>query len=288
MNEFRQVTLVFDDDSKRSGAGIGVLPKLTLDPDTGFDPNWSGLMMFHDVFEHWFEHVDPYFKGEYAMNIGGEMCAMGACWYFYDLLRLDSRLSSRGIWSPQASNIGTTHALLQVVALHGDYSEFGNTLLSNVPPQKPADEEMEAVLNEYWLACQLDKAKAKTEHGKISDTQERQAAKRALRSITERKIRDLHRYGWHKAAQDFPATYPNMGAVQEFWQFWTDFCVKHPATDLYPNYREIDFRLFHINEEKTLRWTAEFISDDQRVQDNFTIDSDDLEAWSIPDTKYEE
>ena len=55
-----------------------------------FNTSWLPHMLFHDVFEHFFEGTG-YFTGDAAFNIGGEVAAMGAMSYYLFGLGIDNR-----------------------------------------------------------------------------------------------------------------------------------------------------------------------------------------------------
>ena len=72
----------------------GVTHEDTFADNSPFNAMWSGTMFFHDVFEHWHEYQHKHFLGKNAMNVGGEMAAMGAMYYYINELGIHNRLSS--------------------------------------------------------------------------------------------------------------------------------------------------------------------------------------------------
>lgn len=283
---FREVTLVFDDDSKRAGSGMGVLPKGTVDPDSGFDPNWSGEMIFHDVLEHWHEHEDPFFRDKFAMNVGGEMTAVGAMFYFYDVMNCYPRLGNRlERWTPADITINTTFSEVEQAVADG-YCNFGYKLNCGVPRQLPADEEMEAVLEEYWARFkQLKIGGRYPGDRRLRHVRDQLRSARAYHnSVKKWKIFDLHRYGWHQAKKDFPPTCRNCVKIEEFLQFWTKFCTREPADELGMYYHHIIFSLYHEGPKKEMfTWTAKFVSHDRAIRENFIINSQDEENYKLPE-----
>ena len=69
----------------------GVAPIDTIRNDFSFNSAWDSRMIFHDVFEHYCEFRHPWFQGDNAMNVGGEMFAMGHMIYYVDTLGLTER-----------------------------------------------------------------------------------------------------------------------------------------------------------------------------------------------------
>ena len=137
----KTVRLDFFEDE---GGNFGLCHHNTQDQDNGFDAFWHGMGIFHDVFEHSHEHENKYFKGDYAMNVGGEMAAMGSMWYYYNQMHMSNRLNnSGGMYTSADSMRLTTQDEIQQSIVYG-YPRFGYTLESNVPKQKPSyDGELE-------------------------------------------------------------------------------------------------------------------------------------------------
>src|SRR6185436_1652887 len=80
----KEVNLVFFKDD---GTGeYGLTHKETYDDNygNGFNAFWNGIGIFHDVFEHSHEFTHKYFRGDYVLNIGGEMTNIDTMRYYYD------------------------------------------------------------------------------------------------------------------------------------------------------------------------------------------------------------
>ena len=84
-NLVRCVRMKFFQDSDNGEWGL--THDDTQSGDECFNAFWSATGIFHDVFEHAHEH-SKYFRGEAALNVGGEMAAMGAMYYFIHRLGL--------------------------------------------------------------------------------------------------------------------------------------------------------------------------------------------------------
>ena len=125
----------FDDDATGEW---GLAHATTYNDNNAFNAFWNGMGIFHDVFEHWFENEHKYFMGDNAMNVGGEMAAMGAMWYYYAELGVHNRMNERSFHSPSDSMRMTTESMIQE-SIQCGYNQFGNTLECGVPYQKPVE-----------------------------------------------------------------------------------------------------------------------------------------------------
>lgn len=223
--------------------------------DDGFNAFWDGRGIFHDVFEHAHEHT-KHFSGEAAMNIGGEMAAMGAYWYYVESLWIARRNFEHTIHSNSTLMIGGTIDMVQEAIENGEF-RFGYALVSNVPAQKPlTDEYIEDVIGEYM-------AKVSTfETGKGIHESEREeiteCATAFAQSVTHERVANLHRWGYNEARKLVPEQNGyNAEVLNEFIRFWSKYCKANPAEELANSYRGITFRLYH-DENKRLSWTARF------------------------------
>ena len=79
---------MFEDDANGEW---GLTHADTFNGSEPFNAFWGDMGLFHDVFEHAHEH-SRFYSGEYAMNIGGELAAMGALWYYRDEMGFYKRL----------------------------------------------------------------------------------------------------------------------------------------------------------------------------------------------------
>lgn len=215
----------------------GITHTNTISQDYGFNAFWNGIGIFHDVFEHSHEHT-KYFSGDYAMNVGGEMAAMGAMWYFYNVLGVGDRLDTRGIFAPSDTMRRETENLITEAIEYG-FCSFGGTLLSNVPKQSPVyDEEMEMQIQEMYKNikdCKPDPANGEEDF---------EFGENYKKSVTFRKIADLHRYGFRQAEREIPDNSRNCSTLYGFLQFFNEFCKKITAEDIFnAGYKFMTFRL---------------------------------------------
>jgi len=267
----------FQDDANGE---FGLCHKNTQDDTYGraFNAFWDGLGLFHDVFEHSHEYENKYFRGDYAMNIGGEMAAMGSLWYYVDVLGLHSRLRST-FYAPSTSMMQTTLSDVQECITDG-YTSYGNTLESNVPYQRPTDNgELEYVIAEYWK--KVKETNVRTEY-----EQERESAIEYKKSVTFRKIADLHRYGFRMAERLVPEKWENRIALENFIAFWNDFCKANNAEEMARMFRGLTVKIYK-DETGTISWKAVLESADYLSFTDVTITENTRfameDAWIIED-----
>lgn len=250
----KTVDLRFFQDNAHGEYGVTHVD--TFAEDNGFNAFWDGMGLFHDVWEHAHEYKDRYFKGEYAMNIGGEMAAMGAMWYYVDSLGLYFRLRQGSIYSPGDMMRQTTEDLVSESIKEGNCN-FGYTLESNVPKQNETENsELECQLDLFWDKVKdLDAHEA--ERGQYSYQNERDAGLEFKQSVTKEKIQDLHRYGYRMAERLVPNTNENHATLRTFLEFWSKFCKDNKAEDLANYLSRIEFKIYRDGD--SIQWKAEFI-----------------------------
>lgn len=258
INKVRLV--LFEDDGNGE---YGLTHQETYDDPMGYNFNafWTGVGIFHDVFEHWHEYRHKYFQGYYAMNVGGEMTAMGAMWYYVDKLGVeDARsLSYRSVTNWGKAFINGTIGEIQEAICSG-YPRYGNTLESCIPKQRPVSNNA--------IEYQLDEYVSKVREFEYSyilneryvNQQEKEDSKTYKESVTPRKIRDLHRWGYRKAERMIPYDYRNRDTLIDFIEFFDEFCKNNNAKELY----DIGYRGMIVNvykEKGLVSWTAKLIGD---------------------------
>lgn len=205
----------------------GVAHKETFDDSNSpFNASWSGLMLFHDIMEHWHEFKHKYFRGQYALNVAGEMAAMGAMWYYYEELGLSDRLDSRSIYPPGDNMRMTTENLVQE-AIYSGYCEFGNTLECCIPYQRPtANSELEYQIEKMWENIPTFKWGGCEEDKQFSIDYKK--------SVTFAKIANAHRWGFYQAQRLIPVNNKGINFVYELWQFFEDL-TKNNIEEIYNN-----------------------------------------------------
>lgn len=198
------------------------------DSNSPFNAFWNGIGTFHDVFEHWFEKEHKYFKGEAALNVGGEMTAMGAYFYFVEEMGIYKRTPKNSWYSNGALMRNTTESEV-VEAISQGYCNFGYTLESNVPTQRPCNNsELDYQCDELYKNAM----KAELPEENEFEYGEYEAAKTYKESVTLSKIRNLHRYGYKMAEKMFPDNWQNRNTLNEFIEYWDNFTANNEAEEL--------------------------------------------------------
>lgn len=252
----------------------GLCHKNTQDSDNGFNAFWNGLGIFHDVFEHSHEHTNKYFRNDYAMNVGGEMAAMGSMWYYYNSLNVSNRMNGNGYHAPSESMKQTTLNEVKE-ALYSGYCRYGYTLESNVPKQSPVDDsELEYQIEDFWK-------QVKTSKIECTDEQEIEFAKQYKQSVTFRKIADLHRYGFRMAERIVPDNYANRNTLYSFIELWDDFCKKNSAEDLAKDFDDVIVKLY--KEDDQISWTATLVSRYPSEVANVKLTENNIKYFCIED-----
>jgi len=275
-NLVRKVNLVFFQDD--ANGEWGLTHKETYNEHNSFNAFWDGVGIFHDVFEHAHEHTDKYFRGDAAMNVGGEMAAMGAMWYYYSVLGIRERIINRQIrdYLNGSDVIGTTISFVQE-AIEDGYTQFGDRLVSSVPRQAPVDDcELEWVVEEYTKRV---RAFQPGKHEKESC----EIGLEYKQSCTFRRIADLHRYGFRMAQRLVPHNCNNHQVLNNFIRFWNTFCKRNPAEEKANHYRGIEFSIYRDG-DGDISWKAEFQKDrgytDDEIED-LIIRSERIEEMSL-------
>lgn len=255
MRKIKEVTLQFFEDFHIGEYGLSHHNTI----DRGFNAFYTGPTIFHDVFEHAHEG-EKYFTGDAFMNVGGELAASGACWYFYEMVGGIREIGS-SIYSFQ-ENVASTGQLISEAISNG-YCDFGDTLVSHVPKQRPVDNgDLEWIIDEVWK----DARKAK--YGG-ANAEEWVFSKNYKQSVTRGKIADLHRYGYRRAEMLIPHNGHNCDALYGFIDFWNTFCKNLPAEELMSFFKSITFKIY--KEKEKIKWTATLNSADRFYVKDFKI-----------------
>jgi len=231
----------------------GLAHEKTIGLNESFNAFWSGIGIFHDVFEHWFENNHKYFQDDYAMNIGGEISAMGAMWYYYGVLGVINR---RGfIFKNHFVNMSelmvSTIENLCVDAICYGYTNYGKTIESNVPRQKK--------VNDYTFESQITELWARFESAQVdtNEEQERECAIEFKKSITYSKIANLYRWGYKMASKLVPDNDENCELINNFIEFWDKFCKRNDAESMSKMFNGVEF-VVKKNRHNVLSWVATF------------------------------
>ena len=207
-----------------------------------FDPFWSGIGIFHDIFEHWFEGTHKHFLNPAAFNILGEVSAMGAANYFASQMCVPKR-KTETFQDFEEASIQTIDTLMYDLLC--SESRFGNILYTELPYQPPIEDEVahcsacpEGTIEKLWeVICSLVE-------GMRTEGNEEEVA-----SITKSVIRDSFRWGYRMARRLIPDTYHNRDVLNDFIERWDSFCKQNNPEDFlwgdkeYPN-RYLTVRMY--------------------------------------------
>lgn len=217
--------VMFEDDS--SGE-YGLCPKGT--EDKNFNAFWNGIGIFHDVFEHWFEEKHKYFKGDYAFNICGEMCAMGAAFYYYEIL--GEYRSGRSIYSFYDAIMNENKYSIQEAIKDGNCF-FGDELKCCIPYQKPTTHLDDYINN---LVKEIKDFKISSEYPEYSLNYKK--------SATFQNISNPYRYGYKMAEKLISSSWRNTNTLVSFINFFNDFCKNNSAEKFSWGYSGINVKVF--------------------------------------------
>lgn len=209
--------------------------------DKGFNAFWNGIGIFHDVFEHAHEDNHKYFRGAYAFNVGGEMMASGATLYYSEELGVYNR-RMRNMWKPWEQNVIESGygVIIDGLAGHGAYSEFGNELLSKVPYQRPVySSSLEWAITDGWDTIQgyMNRPLSTSDENEIEEIRD------LRKSVTKRKFYDLYRYGFRYAERMVPDNASNRDTLIEFIDYWNAVTKNDTAEDVQRDVYSITFSL---------------------------------------------
>lgn len=264
----KEVNLVFFEDDATGDWGI--THNNTYDESDGrsFNAIWTGPMIFHDVFEHSHEFSHKYFKGDYALNIGGEMTAMGAMWYYYNRLNIHNRdINPTSMYSMAEKMKHTT--LDDVKEAIGGYPRYGYTLESCVPRQKPVEDgELEYQIEDFWKEVK----EYNSHYSKSDGEQEREDGRNYRKSVTFGKIANLHRYGYRMAERLVPDNYENQRTLYTFICYWNDLCKNYQPEVLAHVFRQIVFKVYRSKDN--ISWEAIFKTSDPFDVKNVIVNED--------------
>ncbi|NJL78548.1 MAG: hypothetical protein HC917_06315 [Richelia sp. SM2_1_7] len=203
-----------------------------------FNSFWEGKLIFHDVFEHWFEDTHKYFKGKYAYNISGEIVAYGALYYYVEELGLNNRVPYCNLDKLLVKD----HYYKIVEAFKDNYYRYGELqLMCNVPKVRKSIIELDNAASELW-----------NQLNETIDIQKLYAA-----GYNKAILRRLYHYGYNLAKRLVPYDYNNQEVLYNFICDWNRFTERVRAEDLYSlNYCDA---VFNITKRKGIvSWTCRF------------------------------
>lgn len=142
-------------------------------------------------------------------------------------------------------------------AIYSGYCNYGDELLSNVPYQRPVDNYY---LDDIPYSIMEKINTVKFGKNEYSGEYEEEFSENYRKSVTFRKVADLHRYGYRMAKRKFGGDdRENSDVLNSFIEYWDTFCKNNSAADLYGLYRSVIFRIY--KDAGVLSWTATFVHD---------------------------
>lgn len=234
---------LFEDTSNGQFGFAGIR---TISNDISFNAFFNPIGIFHDVFEHWFEKVHKYFTGENAMNIGGEMVAMGAAMYYYHELGVSLR-NQGNAYDFDATAIDQTLNDLKE-AIGAGYCLFGSVLNCGVPRQKHTNHyHLETMIKEYiHRLSEIEEPFLKEKELEFSNN--------FRKTITGEKIKRLHRYGYKMAKRLVPNNDNNRVVLENFIKYWNSFCSNNNPAEMIDHIRGLKFII--TTTKGILKWKA--------------------------------
>jgi len=246
MKLIKTVDLVFFEDD--ASGNWGLAHKETYNENNAFNAFWNGIGVFHDVFEHYFENKHKYFKGDYGMNVGGEMVASGHMWYYRNKLGMyNMRLQDGYQTTASKKMIDNTSDLVQEAICSG-YANYGSKLESNIPKQSPADDyDLEDELSNFWQDV-------KSWNFRNDYYDERKYSETYKKSISFKKIVDLHRWGFKQEEKYVPDNYENKDVLCNFIEFWDKFCKNNNPKNIASYCKGITIKVY--KNKDVISWKA--------------------------------
>ena len=250
-----KVELVFFEDD--ANGEWGVTHKETYSDDNHFNAFWSGIGIWHDVFEHSHEFTHKYFRGDYALNVAGEMAAVAAMLYFAEECGMHTirTANPNNRWKTWGDVMREENESSIVEAVKYGYPRFGSTLECCIPRQRPTDNsELEYQIAELWNNVKsLRFERQQTSEYEWSD--EERYSEEYRKSLSFGKIANAHRWGYKRAERMYPSNDNNRETFYNFIDFWNKFTANNTAEDLAGYYYGIDFRIYK-DKEGNISWTA--------------------------------
>lgn len=198
---YRKIHSVQLEYTEDINGAMGYLPRSVCSSPNcdNFNAALSPILLFHDVFEHYFEGVHKYFSGDYAFNTAGEIAAAGASIYYADVLQVSDRGTLKGAqWLTRNGGIYAPE-------------EFGGILKCNVPPIK-LDADYTPDLRAYAEVLYKNLLQ------NIGEDQFRTTSdyNAYIQSISPSKIYKLVAYGYRMANKLVPMSYLNGEILNDF------------------------------------------------------------------------
>lgn len=273
-----KVRLLFSEDDNTGEYG------LVIEKCQEFNSFWNGIGIFHDVFEHWFEDVHPYFRGDNFQNVGGEVAAMGAmCYYVYGMSVMNRPIGRT--FRPVLEDIKMTAISEIQEGIYGGYSNFGSSLECGVPYQRSTHNAyLESLIEDAWYDIQHN---TKVGEGCNNHIEDLRRSRDFRKSVTLGKLQRLFRWGYYSAKRLVPENFHNTQVLSDFITYWDKFCKSCEAETMSRVFRWVDFTISVKNKE--LSWTAEFWyqGGGTKILRSDKLEAHDTESMCYSEIEYE-
>lgn len=250
--------VTFDLTEDENMGGYGLLQDIVNDNNSEglFQVNWTTRMLFHDLFEHYFEGRGK-FSFRNMFNIQGEMYAMGHFSYYQEYYQV---FNNKSIHTDCDTAVHTTwYELLE--SFQDNCQSFPSNIIS-IPYQRPIE------------SCFL----SEVEFIYLKNLKDFTTKQKLKYNITDRNVIDLHRLGYKKAKSILPYSSDNYWMVKEFLEYWDKF-FKNDAEQLYYYINKIDFVVDGPPLKR--KWKATFHLKD--INETITIKSNKLYSLTEED-----
>lgn len=188
-----------------------------------FNAFWGADGVFHDVFEHYFEGIHPYFSGKAELTLWGEMAASGHA-IAYRNIGIDSFQYRKGF--NRRDFTADTMGYLQEAVYEckqektlEPYMEYSiDKSLCKVPYQKDPDcSELHHWVNEYLYY--VDKER----------DSENSLTSKFIRKVSKSCIKRCYYWGYKRAMKIISSDINNSyNVLQEFLETWNTICKSEP------------------------------------------------------------
>lgn len=193
-----------------------------------FDPVNTSEMIFHDVFEHFFEGTGQFIEDKKDC-VGGEIAAMGKLAYFTQTMGVYNRLNTT--YSDNCTIIKNS------ITLETHYQGSLDILKIHEKPSYSWD--LEDICNEIT-------------HRLKEESRDEDDCYRKVK-VHKRDVSNLLRWGFRNAEKDIPDNKENLITLCDFIELWKKILNSEYAT-IKSEFKELEFIIY--KEEDIISWKA--------------------------------
>jgi hypothetical protein len=251
----------FEDDS---GSGPGLAHDNSIDRE--FNSFFSAIGIFHDIMEHYFEDIHPYFRGEYSFNYGGEIAATGHMLWYHHGLCLGDRLRDLNGYGYNTVEDFSYNNVSLIDELSLGWTRFGDELLCKIPKNPYVlHPNYSSVVQEHWY--RWEQSLKEPIHARDAEDTER--AQRLRKSLSLSKLQRLYGWGYYTAKRMFPQTDHNMATIQQLYDDLKRFTKYSDREELMNTFT---YLRAYINPGKKFTYKL-------RLVDNYYREEHDIFNW---------